>query len=268
MSNNIQKVTRASLGKREAAFITQIGKKRFFSIEDAREALGHDRNAPTSQFLERLIKKGWIMRIKRGVYVTVPLSAGEEPNPQIHEFLIAMQIVSPAAIAYWTALNYHGMTEQLPRTVYVATNHLVRYPPEDILWFKFKIVSLRPPRYFGIVKDWIDGGEFSITDLEKTIVDGLDLPEYVGGIGEIAKALRFSWKKLDTGKLFSYAARMGNVAVVKRLGFLIEALKLADAEPLRKGVQLSKGFSSLDPRMPRKGRLNRHWRLLVNVEDV
>ena len=268
MSNNIQNITRASLGKTEAAFITQIGKKRFFSIEDARKILRHKRNDPTSQFLERLRRKGWILRIKRGLYVTIPLSAGEEANPQIHEFLIAMQLVSPAAIAYWTALNHHGMTEQLPRTVYIATNHLVRYPAKDVLWFTYKIVSLRAPRYFGIMKDWIDDGQFSITDKEKTIVDGLDLPEYVGGVGEIAKALRSSWKELDTEKLFRYAVKIGNVAVVKRLGFLMEALKLGDAEPLRKGAQLSKGFSPLDPLMPRTGKHSRRWGLLVNVGDI
>jgi len=61
---------------------------------------------------------------------------------------------------------------------------------------------------------------------------------------------------------------MGNVAVVKRLGFLMEALNLGDAEPLRKGVQLSKGFSSLDPLMPRTGKHSRRWGLLVNVGDI
>jgi predicted transcriptional regulator of viral defense system len=48
----------------------------------------------------------------------------------------------------------------------------------------------------------------------------------------------------------------------------MEALKLGDAEPLRKGVQLSKGFSLLDPLMPRKGKHSRRWGLLVNVGDV
>jgi predicted transcriptional regulator of viral defense system len=268
MSNNIQKITRASLGRTEAAFITQIGKKRFFSIEDARKILRHEKNDPTSQFLERLRRKGWILSMKRGLYATIPLSAGGEANPQIHEFLIAMQLVNPAAIAYCTALNHHGMSEQLPRTVYVATNHPVRYPSKVVLWLTYKIVSLRAPRYFGIMKDWIDDGQFYITDKEKTIVDGLDLPEYVGGVGEIAKALRSSWKNLDTEKLFRYAVQMGNVAVVKRLGFLMENLKLGDAEPLRKRVQHAKGFSPLDPLLPRTGKHSRRWGLLVNVGDI
>ena len=268
MNNNIQDRTRASLGSAEAAFLSKIGKKRFFTIEEARDVLGQEKGAPTGQFLDRLRHKGWVVRLRRGTYVAIPLSAGEDGNPLIHEFHVAMHLVNPAAIAYWTALNHHGMTEQLPRTVFVATNHLVRYPPKEALWFSYKIVSLRPHRYFGIEKDWIDDGPFDITDREKTIVDGLDLPEYVGGVGEIAKALRSSWKKLNHEKLFAYAARMGNVAVVKRLGFLMESLALGDSETLRKKVKLSTGFPALDPLMPHEGKHNRRWGLLVNVKDV
>ncbi len=268
MSNNIQSITRSSLSKTEAGFLSQIGAKRFFTIEEARKILEHKKEDPTSQFLERLKSKGWILRIKRGVYVTIPLSAGEEANPQVHEFHVAMHVVSPAAIAYWTALNHHGMTEQLPRTVFIATNHLVRYPPKEALWFSYKVVSLRPHRYFGIVQDWADDGPFDITDKEKTIVDGLDLPEYVGGVGEITKALRTSWKLLNKEKLFQYAVRMGNAAVVKRLGFLLETQQLDEAGSLRRKAQQSKGFPLLDPRLPRKGKHSRRWGLLVNVEGI
>lgn len=268
MTNNMQNRTRASLGKTEASFITRIGKARFFTLEEARAVLGGGKGDYTSQFLERLQRKGWILRIRRGVFVTVPLSAGEEANPQVHEFHVGMHLVTPATIAYWTALNHHGLTEQLPRTVYIATNHPVRYPPKEVLWFSYKIVSLRPHRYFGIVTDWMDDGPFQITDKEKTIVDGLDLPEYIGGVGEIAKALSTSWGLLDHTKLFQYADRMGNAAVVKRLGYLVEALELGEAESLRSHVPLSKGFSLLDPTLPRRGKHNRRWGLLVNVEDV
>jgi predicted transcriptional regulator of viral defense system len=264
----MQNRTRASLGKIEAAFLSKVAKQRFFSIAEARRILSQRQNAPTSQFLERLLKKGWILRVRRGLYLAVPLSASGEGGPQVHEFHIAMNLVSPAAIAYWSALNHHGMTEQIPRTVFVATNHLVRYPPREVFGFSYKIVSLRPHRFFGIEKDWIDDGPFLITDREKTIVDGLDLPEYVGGVGEIAKALRRVWKDLNHKKLFGYAAKMGNVAVVKRLGFLMEAHTLGDAGTLRELVVLSKGFSPLDPLLPRKGKHDRRWGLQVNVKDL
>jgi predicted transcriptional regulator of viral defense system len=177
-----------------------------------------------------------------------------------------MELVSPASIAYWSALNHHGMTEQLPRTVFVATNHPVRRPPRDILGINYKIVSLRPGKFFGMGKDWIDELPFSVTDREKTIIDGLDLPQYVGGVDEIAKALSSVWAELDESKLRKYMVKIGNSAVAKRLGFLMESLGLGDVEKLRKAVTLASGFSPLDPTMPRQGKYNRRWGLLINTE--
>jgi predicted transcriptional regulator of viral defense system len=177
-----------------------------------------------------------------------------------------MELVSPAAIAYWSALNHHGLTEQLPRTVFIATDHPVRRPPKQVLGVNYKLISLKPAKFFGVVKDWIDEQPFQVTDKEKTIIDGLDLPQYVGGVDEIAKALTGNWSELNETKLRNYAGKIGNSAVAKRLGFLLETLKLGDPEALRKAVPIAPGFSPLDPTLPKRGKYNRRWGLLVNVE--
>lgn len=265
MTNGIQNITRSPLGRTEARFLAKIGVLPTFSIADARRALGHKKNDPTRQFLERLQSKGWIKRIRRGRFAVIPLSSGEDRTPQLHEFIIAMELVSPAAIAYWSALNHHGMTEQLPRTVFVATNHPVRRSPGEVFGVRYKIVSLRPERFFGIQKDWISEMPFFVTDREKTIIDGLDLPQYAGGVGEIAKALSASWTQIDEFRLRKYAAKIGNSAVAKRLGFLMETLGLGNVEKFRKAVALASGFSLLDPALPRRGKYNRRWGLLINT---
>jgi predicted transcriptional regulator of viral defense system len=177
-----------------------------------------------------------------------------------------MELADPAVIAYWSALNHHGMTVQLPRTVFVATDHPVRRQPGTVLGITYKIVSLKPAKVFGVTRDWINEIPFSVTNREKTIIDGLDLPQYVGGTSEIVKALRSSWLALDEKTLREYASRIGNTAVAKRLGFIMEALGLGDVEALRSEVPIAPGFSSLDPTMPKKGKYNRRWGLLVNAE--
>lgn len=266
MTTGMQNITRSPLGRMEARFLAKIGTRPTFTTADTRRVLGHKESDPTRQFLERLQTKGWIRRIRRGRFAVIPLSSGESRTPQLHEFIVAMELASPAAIAYWSALNHHGLTEQLPRTVFVATNHPVRRPPSQVLGMSYKVISLRPGKFFGITKDWIDEMPFSVTDREKTIIDGLDLPQNVGGVEEIAKALSSAWKQLDEAKLRKYAARIGNSAVAKRLGFLMETLELGDVEKLRRAVTLATGFSPLDPTLPRKGKFNRRWGLLINTE--
>jgi len=266
MTNGTQNITRSPLGRMEARFLARIGIRPTFSIGDARRVLGHKESDPTRQFLERLQTKGWIRRIKRGRFAVIPLSSGEDRTPQLHEFIVAMELVSPAAIAYWSALNHHGMTEQLPRAVFVSTNHPVRRPPGEVLGVSYKIISLRPEKFFGTVKDWIGEMPFMVTDREKTLIDGLDLPQYAGGVGEISRALFTAWAQINESKLRKYAAKIGNSAVAKRLGFLMETLGLGNGEALRKAVSLAPGFSLLDPTMPRHGKYNRRWGLLVNTE--
>lgn len=266
MTNGAQNITREPLGKLEAQFLTKVAVRPAFSIEEARQLLRHGKEGPTRQFLDRLQRKGWVRRIKSGKFAPIPLSSGETRTPQLHEFLIAMELVSSAAIAYWSALNHHGMTEQIPRTVFIQTDHPVRRPPKQALGISFKIVSVRAKKFFGIAKDWVNEQPFSITDREKTIIDGLDLPEYVGGVGEIAKALSQVWDELNEAKLREYAAKIGNSAVAKRLGFLMETLGFGSPEAIRKATRLASGFSPLDPTLPKRGRHNRRWGLLINAE--
>jgi len=56
---------------------------------------------------------------------------------------------------------------------------------------RFKIVSLKPEKIFGITKDWINEIPFNVTDPEKTIIDGLDLPQYVGGLMGVCLGKQF-----------------------------------------------------------------------------
>lgn len=264
--NGVQNITRGPLGKAETRFLAKIAGRATFTIEAARDALAYARAGSAQKFLERLQEKGWIKRVRRGRFAVIPLSSGEGRTPQLHEFIVAMELVTPAAIAYWSALNHHGLTEQLPRAVFIATDHPVRRPPKQVLGVNYKLISLKPAKFFGVVKDWIDEQPFQVTDKEKTIVDGLDLPQYVGGVDEIAKALAGNWSELDETKLRHYAGKIGNSAVAKRLGFLLETLKLGDPEALRKAVSIAPGFSPLDPTLPKRGKYNRRWGLLVNIE--
>ena len=250
----------------EAQFLAEMGQRPIFSTEEARRLLGNKGADYTPQFLERLERKGWIRRIQRGKFAVIPLSSGRGRTPQLHEYLIGMQLVTPAAIAYWSALNHHGMTEQLPRIVTLATNHRVYRSHRQALGVSFQIICLRPTKFFGIMQDWVNEQPFRVTDREKTIIDGLDLPKYVGDVGEIAKALSGSWDRLNEARLREYAGKIGNSAAAKRLGFLMEVLNLGDPEALRKAVPLARGFSLLDPTLPRRGKYSRRWGLLVNAQ--
>jgi predicted transcriptional regulator of viral defense system len=170
-------------------------------------------------------------------------------------------LVEPYSIAYWSALNFYGLTEQIPHTVFIQTiTRKFNFNPE-VFGVQYKIVKIKEPKYFGIIKEWIEETQINITDKEKTIIDCLDLPQYAGGIIEVAKALKNN--TFDNKKLSSYALHIGNSGVIRRLGYLCEFLNIKIKFPKLD----TRNYLLLDPTMPEKGPKSAKWRLIINLDE-
>ncbi len=260
----------SGLGPKAASLLTMLAGqgKHVFDTQQAHEILGNSRSA-THKLLHDLVQKGWLKSLSKGQYLIVPLGAGPGRQYTVHEFLVAHHLAPEGYIAYWTALHHHGLTEQIPRTVWVATPK--RRRATDVSGVTYEFVTLRPYKIFGQESVWIEGEAVPVADLEKSLVDGLDHPEYCGGIAEVAKAIHTAWTEqgIDLERLTDYAHRMRNRAIFKRLGYLVERLSLPAegfAEMWREA--LSKGYAQLDPTRPKEGRFDGRWRVQVNVPDA
>lgn len=209
--------------------------------------------------LSRLEKQGWVERIEKGKYLIIPLGA-EKGEYTVNEFVIGSLLVKPYAIAYWSALHFYGLTEQIPNTVFIQTTVRKKRQNVDIFGVKYKIIKVKGSKFFGIRKEWIEDTQVNITDKEKTIIDCLDKPQYCGGIVEVAKALRSG--KFDKGKLLAYANKIENSGVIRRLGFLCEFLGIGIDIPRVE----TRNYLYLDPTMQKKGGKNAKWHLIVNVD--
>jgi len=231
----------------------------FFTFE---EALKISNLSPKSiqKALYRLLQRGAIERIEKGKYMIIPLGA-EKGKYTLHEFVIASLLVEKHAIAYWSALNYYGLTEQIPNTVFIQTNTRKFNNNPKIFGIPYKIIKIKDTKIFGIRKEWIEETQINITDKEKTIIDCLDLPQYAGGVIEVAKALKNN--KFDRKKLENYAQRIGNSGVLRRLGYLCELLSIKIKLP-----KLNiRNYLLLDPAMPEKGPKSAKWRLIINLDE-
>jgi len=217
------------------------------------------------RFLSRLRSKGWIARIKRGVYLIAPLEAGRDGarSHTVHSFVLASRLVQPYYIGYWSALSYHGMTEATPPAVYLAST--VHLNSRVIFDVRMVFVSLRPWKMFGMDTVVIEGSEVTLSDREKTIVDCLDHPEHAGGIAQIRDVLEDELGRLDFGKVFRYARRMRNSTVLKRLGYILGILGHPEMAERISRSSLGEGYSKLDPRFPNTGPTNERWKLRLNV---
>ena len=246
---------------------------RIFSTERARE-LSPRVGLRASYLLEALYhlrRNGWIVPLRKGLYA---LSSSVPGVTAAHEFEIAMALVNPAAISHWSALHHHGLTEQIPRKVFVLTTTEVSVPRvrgakrQDTGYQVgdtiYQFVQIKPERFFGTEKVWIGEARVTITDPERTLLDGLSRPQYCGDFGEVLRAFEVRGSYLNLERIINYARKL-DAATSKRLGWVLEKQGI-DSDRLESLARLPiKGYRKLDPTGPRKGPYNRRWMIQENL---
>ena len=219
--------------------------------------------------VSNLIQDGWLQPIKKGVY-QLSYTTGVSP---IHEFEIAMHLVRPAMISYYSAFYHHGLTEQVPKMVYISTIKETATPQRGEVGkragFKFngvhyRIIQLKKEKLFGEVKAWRGESAFLIADLERTLIEGFASPQYCGGFGEVMYGLEESTQKIDLDKLIHYA-RQWDVAVARRLGWALAEIGIENEKTLSLIQPEYPGYRLLDPSRPAQGAYSKQWRLRINL---
>ena len=258
--------------KREKSLLDHpwINQRRVFTTQEAGKALGWS-DADLHATIFRLVEKGRLIRIKRGLFCLVPPGSSrfKKGYPQ-NWFLIAKALTEGESyyVSYYSAMHLHGMTSQSIQTIFVTLPKQRRVPAN--LQIPIRFVTVSREKLWGLEDKWVSNEEkVSISNLERTVLDILDRPDLAGGISEIARGLWLVKKNIDMLRLVSYATRFDSVAAVKRLGFLMEQLRLGPreiGEQLKKIVENSKSFALLDPTSGNQGPYLGKWHLRINVE--
>lgn len=207
--------------------------------------------------IQRLVRQGLVAEIERGKYVWLGFAAERTLSQSAY---IANQLVNPSYVSYWTALHNHSLTTQVPQAVFCATTR--RKKPLTFRDQVFRYVTVRPSKFFGFERVTQAGLPVQMADLAKTLVDSLDQPRYAGGLAEISSAIQRALPDLDVALIVEYATRMQDLSLCSRLGFLLEYFGASPGGRL----PASNSPVALDPARPRRGRLNRRWRIVVNLD--
>lgn len=238
-----------------------------FDVAGASAALGlaPDR---TRRLLGYLARRGWLSRVRRGLYVAVPLDA-RRPGTWIEDpWVVAERSFSPCYIGGWSACQHWDLTEQVFRTILVVTSRKVRDRDPEIQGMPYHLTVRAEDKLFGTTPVWRDQVRVSISDPTRTIVDVFDDPALGGGMRAVADVLHeyLTSEHRDHALLVEYADRLGNRAVFKRLGFVLEHLGLEADDLVRACLdRRSAGLVALDPSVKAPGTISRRWGLRVNV---
>jgi len=258
-----------TLGPQAAKLVTTLHERSraVFRLEDVRDITGLSETSARS-FVRKLVDRGVAARLKPGLYVLVPFELGRERTYPGNPLVVAREIMNGEDyyLSHATAMEIHGMTTQ-PQLVVIVTSPAPRRSL-TALGVEFRFVRCQRRHLFGLTDHWVTKQEkVRVSDLERTIIDGLKQPEHCGGLTEVAKGLWMRRQDVNVDRLVQYARRIGIGAVVRRLGFLLETYEMAGAPDLdRLRAGLTATYVRLDPVLPAEGRRLRRWRLQLNID--
>jgi predicted transcriptional regulator of viral defense system len=214
-------------GPKETKFLFTLEEegRSIFTADDANRILGSGHSSSLS-VISGLKKKGRIREIQKGRYLLIPARAGIEGYWAEEAYVIIPYLIEEYYIGFWTAMNFWGMTEQIPHTVFVVTPKRKKRRVLEFGNQRYEFVTLSRKKFFGFVEEKTAKTKFNISSKEKTIVDGLMHPQYCGGIPEVTKVMWNARKEVNWKTVLEMTERTGVNVVLRRLGYMLETLEI------------------------------------------
>ncbi|MGD9592377.1 MAG: type IV toxin-antitoxin system AbiEi family antitoxin [Candidatus Berkiella sp.] len=239
--------------------------KVIFALDDVCEIYGRGRQE-TSHFLRDLVNRGVLARIKSGVFLI--LQMGQESAQLDNWPIIARALAgkSDYFISHYSAMRLHGMTTHPLMNVIITMPK--RNSSKKVHHLLYQFIYSKPSHFWGMTQVWVTKQEkVSVSDIERTILDGLDRPDLCGGIKEIARGIWNKQIQIDWNKMVEYGRKYHSKAAVKRLGYILENLKLGleSISLLEKIIFSKKDYILLDPNGSKSGTYLSRWRIRINM---
>lgn len=218
------------------------------------------------------VKKGHVVKVRRGFYATVPRTFTDPHTMPVDGYLIAGRVASDAVLSYHTALDIHGMAYSTYYVFYFCSQHAVksfkyqdntfcRVPfSKSLIDTKQKMLATEKKERWGL--------DIYVSTLERTLVDILDRPELAGGWEEIWRSLEMV-PVFDLDLILRYALALENATTIAKVGFFLETHQKEYSVTEKHLSQFERNIPSnkhyMDRRTTQRSKLIKRWNLMVPI---
>ena len=185
----------------QTIFAAKIKEKKLYIFNSSNICLLFGVSAvAASALLHRYKKRGFILQIKRGLYVF--------PEVLPPDVYIANKLYSPSYISLEFALSYYGV---IPETVYEITSVTTKATRRfESLGKSFSYRKIKKTAYAGYEIQKQQGLSFNIANIEKAFVD----VNYLRLMNKQKPISRFNKEKIDSRRAIKYALLFGNKKLI------------------------------------------------------
>lgn len=253
-------------GRRDLALLFANG-ERTVTIDRAASLL----NVEPGEAAKRLAAwaaQGWLRRVRRGLYLSVPMDAPDPRAWSEDPWYLADLVWAPCYVTGWSAANHWSLTDQVFRATVVATSVRVRRVNQELAGSPFVVHHVGAARMgWGLRSEWRHERRVRVADPARTVAEMLDEPALGGGVRHVVEILETYLESGERAALLDALDRLDNGAAFKRLGYLLESAGAPHPEMIEVCLQrVTAGYADLDPAMPSGGRRISRWNLRANVE--
>jgi predicted transcriptional regulator of viral defense system len=158
--------------------------------------------------LQRLVKRGDLVRLRRGIYA----QPGESEVTEHHDLAVVATSIPRGVICLLSALRFHGLGTQNPAEIWVAIHGKARKPKIDFP--PVKIVRFSGPALdHGVETHQIEGVAVRMTSPARTVADCFKFRNKIGPdiALEALREYRRARKSLDDLVQAAQEVRVANV---------------------------------------------------------
>lgn len=200
----------------------------------------------------KLVKNGWLIRIKRGLYAISDLSTRGFLN--LSPCVVANLLVPDSYVSFESALQQYGMFDQLTnKTVSVS---LKMYKSVKLAGVEYSFVKTKTKYYFGWQDIQIGNQSARVATPEKALIDMVNFHKSQYSIDLVIEKLLEHKNDLDMIRLNDYLKRF-STTTIKIFGLVFDLLGI-DSDKLYGLVKTRHGTHWM---LSGDGKFNSKWRL-------